>query len=238
MTASVPGAGRRPCAGPGTGLLSRTRVVRTRGSTRDAARDLHDSDRGASAPPPRSSGDCTRGNGVGLSRSWVRCGLSPSPLWVGPAQYGGGDRMCPVAVDSVEGVEKTCPCPAARVTQQWPLVPEFEVPSNRPRPMPTPEPPVGEVGRPSECGHPRSRPMVSGRSPGRKGGPGGRYAASRPAFKPDPATRRSCRRPFALAQSLEEGRPGQATPSVRQSHLAVRREAFGFLVRWAAPKRN
>ena len=103
-------AGRRPCAGLGTGLLSRTRVVRSRGSTRVAARDLHDSDRGASAPPPRSRSECTRGNGVGLSRSWVRCGLSPSPLWwLGLAQYGGGDRTCPAAVDSVEDVEKTCP---------------------------------------------------------------------------------------------------------------------------------
>jgi hypothetical protein len=118
-------AGRRPCAGLGTGLLSRTRVVRSGGSTRVAARDLHDSDRGASVPPPRSRSDCTRGNGVGLSRSWVRCGLSPSPLWWrGPAQYGGGDRTCPVAVDSVEDVEKTCPCPTGRATQQWPLVSE------------------------------------------------------------------------------------------------------------------
>jgi len=231
-------AGRRPCTGPGTGLLSRTRVVRSGGSTRVAARDLHGSDRGANVPPPRSRSDCTRGNGVGLSRSWVRCGLSPSPLWwLGPAQYGGGDRTCPVAVDSVEDVEKTCPCPTGRATQQWPLVPESQAPSNRPRPMPTP----GAAGRLRWADPPNAairEPAHGERTcPWPQRGPGGRYSASRPAsIKPVPATRRSYPKSFALAQFLEEGRPRQATPSVRQSHLAVRREAFGFLVRW--PRRN
>jgi hypothetical protein len=77
---------------------------------------------------------------------------------------------------------------------------------------------------------------LSGRSPGRKGGPGGRNAASRPASAD--SSHSQVLSEAVRARPIPSKRDGreQVTPSARQSHLAVRREAFSFLVRW--PRRN
>lgn len=81
--------------------------------------------------------------------------------------------------------------------------------------------------------------MVSGRSPGRKGGPGGTLCGILAArVRPVPAARWSCRKPLALTQSPKEGRPRQGysvtrpkSPSRKKGGEPLLAHSFQFEVR-------